>query len=381
MVAGFPTEAASKTESRGSRGRGHSPTRICGRAPPARADPPRPSPPPKRPGYPVPMPDPPPAFTTTREVADGEFVRMESRFRRWVSTEPGAEFPVEPGRYHLYVSLACPWCHRTAIVRLLKGLEDVVGISYAHPFRDERGWAFPGGRFEDGPGGEYVDQVNGWAFMSSAYIATDPDYDARVSVPVLWDIATGQIVSNESADIIRMFDSPNSLGGLGNESPRLYPAQLRPEIDEVNERVYATVNNGVYLAGFARRQGAYERAFERLFASLEWLEDRLASRRYLVGDTITEADWRLFPTLVRFDEVYHLHFRLNRRRIVEYPALWDYVRELYQWREVAETVAMEQIKRHYYTTHDELNPKHIIPVGPAPDFWLPHTRAALAVGG
>jgi putative glutathione S-transferase len=317
------------------------------------------------------------AFTTAGEIADGEFVRQPSRFRGWVSAEPGAEFPVQTGRYHLYVSLACPWCHRAVIVRQLKGLGDAVGISYAHPFRDERGWAFPGGRFEDGPGGEYVDQLNGWTFMSAAYQASDPDYDGRVSVPVLWDSARGEIVSNESADIIRMFDSPQSLGALAGDGQRLYPQERRAEIDEINEQVYARINNGVYAAGFARRQASYERAFERLFDGLTWLEERLDRQRYLVGDSVTEADWRLFPTLVRFDEVYHVHFRCNRRRIVEYPGLWDYTRELYQWPGVAETVAMEQIKRHYYTTHDELNPRRIIPVGPAPDFWSAHTRARL----
>jgi len=314
------------------------------------------------------------AFTLNRELIDGEFVRQPSRFRRWVSDDPQTEFPVVAGRYHLYVSLACPWCHRTAIVRALRGLQDAVGISYAHPFRDERGWAFPGGSFSDGPGGEYIDQINHWSFMGEGYRATDPAYDGRVSVPVLWDTHSGQIVSNESADILRMFDSPRSLGALGHPAPVLYPAGARGEIDVINERVYATVNNGVYAAGFAPRQAAYEHAFARLFESLSWLEELLRSRRYLAGREITEADWRLFPTLVRFDEVYHVHFRCNRRRIVEYPALWDYTRELYQWPGVAETVAMDQIKRHYYTTHDELNPRRIIPVGPAPPFTLAHTR-------
>ncbi len=313
-------------------------------------------------------------FTLACELSEGEFVRQESRFRRWVSSEPGAEFPPQAGRYHLYISLACPWCHRTAIVRRLRGLGAAIGVSYAHPFRDQRGWAFTGEAFDDGPGGRYVDEVNGWAFASAAYVATDPGYDGRVSLPVLWDTERGEIVSNESADIIRMFDSPLSLGALGDEGPRLYPESVRDEIDALNERIYATINNGVYRAGFARSQRAYEHAFERLFDSLDWLEELLGSRRYLVGDAVTEADWRLFVTLVRFDEVYHVHFRCNRRRIVEYPALWDYLRELYQWPGVAETVAMAQIKRHYYTTHDELNPKRIIPVGPAPPFTLPHTR-------
>ena len=306
------------------------------------------------------------------ELIGGEFKRQASRFRDWVGQETG--FAVEDGRYHLYISLACPWCHRSAILRVLAGLKEAVAVSYLAPFRDERGWAFPGGAFADGPGGEYVDHVNGWAYMSRAYAATEPGYDGRVTVPVLWDTVSGQIVSNESHDIMRMFNSRDSLGGLAAGGPELYPAAAREEIDAINARVYATVNNGVYAAGFARSQVGYERAFERLFESLDWLEELLGTRRYLTGDSVTEADWRLFPTLVRFDEVYHLHFRCNRRRIVEYPALWDYTRELYQWPGIAETVAMEQIKRHYYTTHDELNPKRIIPVGPGYDWQAPHAR-------
>ena len=316
------------------------------------------------------------AFTSAdREIAAGAFRRQDSRFRHLVSDVGAApELPVEARRYHLYVSLACPWCHRTVIARRLKGLEQVVPISYVAPYRDERGWAFTGEHFEDGPGGEYVDSVNGWEFAAEAYEATDPGYDARVTLPVLWDTATGTIVNNESSDILRMFDSRESLGALGDASIDLYPQALADEIDVVNKRVYTTVNNGVYATGFARSQAAYEHAFARLFEGLEWLEALLDERRYLAGEQITEADWRAFVTLVRFDEVYHTHFRANYRRIVEYPRLWAYTRELYQWPGVAGTVAMDQIKRHYYTTHDELNPKHIIPVGPAPDWWEPHGR-------
>lgn len=314
-----------------------------------------------------------------RELVSGEFKRQQSHFREWVGADPRGGEPgalaVEPGRYHLYVSLACPWSHRTVIVRELAGLAEAVPISYAAPFRDERGWAFTSERFEDGPGGEYVDRLHGWSFLSEGYLASDPGYDARVTVPVLWDTRSGRIVNNESADILRMMGGPGSLGGLGRAVElSLYPPPLRPEIDELNERVYDTVNNGVYNAGFARRQSSYERAFAKLFESLQWLDDLLGERRYLAGERITEADWRLFPTLVRFDEVYHLHFRCNHRRIVEYPNLWAYTRELYQSPGVALTVAMPQIKRHYYTTHDELNPKHIIPVGPAPDWDEPHKR-------
>jgi putative glutathione S-transferase len=314
-----------------------------------------------------------------RELSGGEFKRQDSHFREWVGVDPStgerSAFAIEPGRYRLYVSLACPWCHRTVILRELAGLAEAIPISFAAPFRDERGWAFTGEHFEDGPGGDYIDPLHGWSFMSEAYLLSDPGYDARVTVPVLWDTQTARIVNNESSDIVRMMSSADSLGGLGHGGElNLYPPALRAEIDEINGRVYDTVNNGVYNAGFARRQASYERAFTKLFESLEWLEGLLGERRYLLGDHPTEADWRLFPTLVRFDEVYHLHFRCNRRRIVEYPNLWGYTRELYQWPGVAPTVAMAQIKRHYYTTHDELNPKHIIPLGPAPDWTEPHGR-------
>jgi putative glutathione S-transferase len=317
------------------------------------------------------------------ELADGEFKRQESRFRDWVGggregderapQAPAVELAPEPGRYHLYVSLACPWCHRTAILRELAGLQEAIAISYLAPFRDERGWAFTGERFEDGPGGEYTDALHGWSFMSEAYFLSDPGFRGRVTVPVLWDTLGGRIVNNESSDILRMIGRADSLGGLGHGAELdLYPQPLRAEIDAINERVYDTVNNGVYRAGFARRQSAYERAFASLFESFAWLEGLLESRRYLLGERVTEADWRLFPTLVRFDEVYNVHFRLNYRRLVDYPNLWRYARELYQQPGVARTVAMEQIKRHYYTTHDELNPKRIIPVGPGYD-WSDRT--------
>ncbi len=328
-----------------------------------------------------------------RELSSGSFQRQQSHFREWVGVDrsaidqrpgPASELPVVAGRYHLYVTLACPWCHRTAILRELAGLQDAVEISYAAPFRDERGWAFTGERFADGPGGEYVDRLHGWELMSEGYRVSDAGFDGRITLPVLWDTETGRIVNNESSDIIRMFYEPESLGGLGKRAPDgadlggrgldLCPSELGEEIEKLNARIYDTVNNGVYRAGFARRQDAYEQAFAELFESLEWLERLLSQRRYLAGAQITEADWRLFPTLVRFDEVYHVHFRCNRRRIVEYPNLWGYTRELYQWPGVARTVAMDQIKRHYYTTHDELNPKRIIPVGPAPQWMAPHGR-------
>ena len=295
----------------------------------------------------------------------GEFVRQQSRFRNRVTADGSSGFPAEPGRYHLYVALACPWSHRTVVVRRLKGLEDVVGVSYLHPYRDERGWAFDGD--------DFVDELHGWGFLSEAYLATDSAYDARVSVPVLWDRETGQIVSNESADIARMFNS--EWDEWGDASVDFYPAELRDEIDSLNEWVYANVNNAVYMAGFAKSQGAYDRAYRRVFDALPVLEERLSRRRYLLGDRVTLADWRLWVTLVRFDSVYHTHFRCNGARIVDFPSLWGFTRELYQWPGVAETVAMDQIKRHYYTTHDMLNPKRIIPAGPEHlDFWKPHGR-------
>jgi glutathionyl-hydroquinone reductase len=294
---------------------------------------------------------------------EGEYLRADSIFRRWIGQD-GLE--PEAGRYHLYVALACPWSHRTVIVRMLKGLEDAIGISHLHPYRDERGWAFPGGRF--------VDEINGFDFLAEAYSATDPDYDGRISVPVLWDKQTGTIVNNESAEIIRMlgstFDEVASEQGLD-----LYPEPLRDEIDALGQWIYRDFNNGVYRAGFARSQQAYEAAFDGVFKALARIEALLSERRYLAGDVITEADWRLFPTLVRFDAVYHTHFRCNGRRVIDHPNTWAYARELFQRPGIADTVAMDEIKCHYYTTHDELNPKRIIPSGPLDvDWWAPHGR-------
>ena len=310
------------------------------------------------------------SFELGREVAtDGRFVRQESVFRRWVSDDGSSEFPLEAGRYHLYVCLACPWSHRAVIVRAVKGLSGAVGMSYAAPFRDERGWAFTGERFTEpasGLSGEYTDPINGFSLLSEAYTATDPGFKGRVTVPVLWDTTTGQVVSNESADIVRMFNG--AFDRLAGEHVDLYPAALRAEIDTISEFVYDRVNNGVYRAGFARRQEAYDEAFGTLFAALDELEGRLGRQRFLVGDQITEADWRLFPTLVRFDAVYYSHFKCNQRRLIDYPNLWGYTRDLYQQPGIAATVAMVQIKRHYYTTHDFLNPSRIIPDGPALDF-------------
>ena len=298
----------------------------------------------------------------------GEFVRQGARFRRWVTADGSSGFPAAPGRYHLYVALACPWSHRTVIVRALKGLENAVSISYLHPYRDERGWAFPGG--------DFTDPVNGFRYLGEAYESTEPGYDGRVSVPVLWDRETGTIVNNESADIIRILNS--AFDEWGDATVDLYPEDLRAEIDALEAWIYDSVNNGVYRAGFARSQAAYDDAYRALFDALPALDERLATRRYLCGARIPEADWRLFVTLVRFDTVYHTHFRCNGARIVDFPNLWAYTRDLYQQPRVAETVAMDQIKRHYYTTHDELNPKRIIPAGPEHlDFTAPHGRERL----
>jgi putative glutathione S-transferase len=294
-------------------------------------------------------------FAVERERRDGEFVRQRSAFRGWVDVESG------PERYHLYAAPACPWSHRAIIVRRLKGLEDELAVSHLHPFRDERGWRFADGAF--------TDDVNGFEFLAEAYRATDPGFEGRASVPVLWDKETETIVSNESADIVVM------LNEWGDPAVDLYPEPLRAEIDALNEWIYRDLQDAVYRAGFAGTQAAYDRSFASVFAALERLEALLGERRYLAGHEITLADWRLWPTLVRFDTVYYTHFRCNGRRIVDHPNLWGYARELYQLPGIADTVAMDQIREHYYTTHDELNPKRIIPGGPLDlDFGAPHGR-------
>jgi putative glutathione S-transferase len=297
----------------------------------------------------------------------GEFVRQASAFRGQVTADGSSGIPAAPDRYHLYVSLACPWAHRTIIVRKLKKLEAVIGMTVVDPLRDERGWAFT-----DAPGCG-PDPVNGFRFLSEAYRATDPAFDGRVTVPVLWDKAGGRIVNNESAEITRMLNS--QFDAWGDSSLDLYPEELKGEIDAVNARVYAHVNNGVYRCGFATSQEAYDEAFSTLFQTLDWLEERLAGQRYLAGNRITEADWRLFTTLVRFDAVYVGHFKCNRRRIADYPNLWAYARELYQVPGVAGTVNLDHIKRHYYVTHRSINPTGVVPVGPEIDFTAPHGRA------
>jgi glutathionyl-hydroquinone reductase len=299
------------------------------------------------------------AATQAHEPA-GAYVRAPSEFRDWVTADGSSPFPAEPGRYHLYVSWACPWAHRTIILRRLKRLEGVVGMSAVDPIRDERGWAF-----RDVPGAG-PDPVNGFRYLAQAYRATRPDYRGRVNVPVLWDTHTRRIVNNESADVIVMLNA--AFDAYTDATEDYYPPELRAEIDELNERVYERVNNGVYRCGFARSQEAYEAAVVPLFETLDWLEERLGERDFLVGERVTLADWRLFTTLVRFDAVYYTHFKCNLRRIVDYPNLWAFTRRLFAVPGVAETVKMDQIKRHYYMTHSEINPRRIVPIGPDIDF-------------
>lgn len=310
------------------------------------------------------------------ESTGGRFVRSESQLRNWITSDgspgPSGEggFAAEPGRYHLYVSLACPWAHRTLIMRRLKGLEDMIGVSVVNPHMGENGWTF-----EPGPG-VVPDPVAGADYLYQVYLRARPDYSGRVTVPVLWDLKRDTIVSNDSAEIIRMFNS--AFDGVGAKAGDYAPAALLPEIDAVNARIYDTVNNGVYKAGFATGQPVYEEAVKTLFATLDELEAKLSRQRYLLGDRVTEADWRLFTTLVRFDAVYYGHFKCNLRRLVDYPALWAYTRELYQWPGVSQTVDLGHIKAHYYGSHPTINPNRIVPLGPVLDFDAPHGREALA---
>jgi len=301
----------------------------------------------------------------------GEFQRQDDAFRDWVSADSSSAYPAVADRYHLYVSLACPWASRTVIVRHLQGLENVVGMTVVDPVRDERGWAF-----REGPG-YGRDPVNGFGFLAQAYYATDPDFDGRVTVPVLWDKETRRMVNNSEDDICRMFDG--AFRGLAKRDAQLFPSELAKEQAELSEFIYRTVNNGVYRAGFATRQPAYERAADKLFAALDELETRLTKSRYLLGDRIVESDWRLFCTLIRFDVVYYIHFKCSLRRILDYPNLQGYLTDLYQQPGIAETVNFEHIKRHYYMTHEAINPTRLIPVGPLLDLSRPHGREKLSV--
>ncbi len=305
----------------------------------------------------------------------GEFVRVISGFRNWITPDgsPGPTgeggFSAESGRYHLYVSYACPWAHRTLIFRALKGLENAISVSVVHPLMPAQSWVF----------GEYPeatpDQINNTKTLAEIYQIADESFNGLVTVPVLWDKQRNTIVNNESSEIIRMLNSAfNDCVDVCAEID-FYPQSLREEIDTINEMVYHTVNNGVYRAGFATTQKAYEQGFDQLFTTLDELEIRLAAQRYLVGENITEADWRLFVTLVRFDTVYVGHFKCNKKRLVDYPNLWAYIRELYQVPGVAQTVNMDHVKYHYYASHKELNPSGIVPKGPEINFLLAHERS------
>ena len=296
----------------------------------------------------------------------GEFLRQEDQFRSWVEKGGSSKFPVASGRYHLYVSLACPWAHRTIIVRKLKKLENVIGMTVVDPIRDERGWGFT----------DEKDPINGFEYLGQAYDFSDSRYEARVTVPVLWDIKTSQIVSNCDDDIMRMLNS--TFDDFTDSNLDLYPVELRSEIDEINDLIYSNVNDGVYRSGFATTQNAYEAAVHKLFETLDLLESRLSEHRYLTGNRLTEADWRLFPTLIRFDAVYHGHFKCNLKRIIDYPNLYGYMCDLYHHDGIAETVDFDHIKRHYYMTHPEINPTKIVPVGPNFKFDAPHNRARLS---
>lgn len=308
----------------------------------------------------------------------GKFVREDAQFRSWVTADGSAGptgdagFKAESGRYHLYVSMACPWAHRTLIFRHLKGLDEHISVSAVHPDMLSNGWEFSGPELDSStPVG---DDLFGYDFLHQVYTRTQADYSGRVTVPVLWDKQRNTIVSNESAEIIRMLNS--AFNDLTGNTLDFYPEALRAEIDQINERVYHTVNNGVYKSGFATTQAAYEEAFTALFDSLEWLDGLLGDRRYLAGDQITEADWRLFTTLVRFDAVYVGHFKCNLKRIEDYPNLSEYLRELYQQPGVAATTDLTHIKRHYYYSHDTINPTRMVPKGPSLQLDRPHRRAS-----
>lgn len=302
---------------------------------------------------------------------DGDFQRQEDAFRDWVKQDGDARYEVMPDRYHLYVSLACPWASRTVIARKLLGLEKVIGLTVLDPVRDERGWAF-----REGPGFT-TDPVNGFSYLSEAYRASDPNFNGRVTVPVLWDKQLKRIVNNSEDDICRMFnDAFRPL--LGNQEVDWFPPAIEDEQRQLSEFIYEKVNNGVYRAGFASAQKPYEKACRALFEALDELEIRLGKNRYLFGSDIVESDWRLFCTLVRFDAVYHGHFKCNVRRILDYPNLQGYLLDLYQHPGIAETVNIDHIKRHYYFTHDDINPTQIVPIGPALDFTAPHGRESFS---
>ena len=309
----------------------------------------------------------------------GAFKRSEAQFRNWVTSDGSAGpsgdagFKAESGRYHLYVSHACPWANRTMIFRALKGLEEHISVSVVHPDMLGEGWTFASD-FEGATG----DTLFGTDFARDIYIKAQPDVTTRVTVPILWDKKRATIVSNESSEIIRMFNS--AFNEVTGDQQDFYPEALRSQIDEINKRVYDEINNGVYKSGFATTQKAYDSAVHTLFEALDWVEDILSKSRYLTGNQVTEADWRLLTTLVRFDPVYHLHFKCNRKRIIDYPNIWAYTRELYQWPGVAGTIDFDHIVRHYHYSHDTINPYRILPINPEIDWQAPHGREALQAG-
>lgn len=301
---------------------------------------------------------------------DGEFQRQEDAFRDHVEANASARYPEEPDRYHLYISLACPWAHRTLITRKLLGLEDTIGVTVVDPVRDEMGW-----RFTKGPG-HTLDPINGFSYLAEAYLMTEPSFSGRVTVPVLWDKTTNRIVNNNEDDICRMF--ADAFQTFSTDSVDLFPSALKDEQDALSHFIYENINNGVYRAGFAEHQKPYEKAARQLFDALDQLEERLSDRRFLFGRNFVETDWRLFCTLIRFDAVYHGHFKCNVRRIVDYPNLSAYLRDMYQHPGIAETVNFDHIKRHYYVTHGDINPTHIVPIGPdLSDLDAPHGRENL----
>ncbi|MEM9048054.1 MAG: glutathione S-transferase family protein [Pseudomonadota bacterium] len=310
------------------------------------------------------------------KASDGRFVRSTTTFRNWITPDgaPGPTgeggFAAASGRYHLYVSYACPWAHRTLIFRAIKDLTPHITVDVVHPDMLSDGWTFATG-FDGATG----DGLLGTKFLREVYTAADPGISGRVTVPVLWDKTRATIVSNESSEIIRMFNS--AFNDLTGNRADFHPHPLHSAIDAINDRIYETVNNGVYRSGFASTQAAYDEAVRALFDTLDWLEDRLAGQRYLTGPQITEADWRLLPTLLRFDPVYHGHFKCNRRRLVDYPNLWGYTRELYQWPGIADSTHFNHITRHYHYSHETINPYRIVPIGPEPDWMAPHGRDAL----
>jgi putative glutathione S-transferase len=319
---------------------------------------------------------------SSEQSASGEFQRQEDAFREWISNDGSTSYPAAAGRYHLYVSLACPWASRTVIFRKLKGLEDVIGVIIVDPFRDEKGWAFRDperslpGKLKDLDKFESTDPINGFDYLSEAYAATDPKFSGRVTVPVLWDKETKRIINNCEDDICPMFNSVFN-DFAKNKELDLFPKDIEAEQAKLSDFIYDNINNGVYKAGFATRQRAYEVSCQKLFDALDEMEKRLSKSRYLFGKRIVETDWRLFCTLIRFDVVYHGHFKCNLRRIIDYPNLQGYMLDLYQQPGIAETVSIDHIKRHYYMTHEEINPTRIVPLGPIIDLSRPHGRGKI----